>query len=184
MMWSLPTSVEIDGVIHNIRNKCDFRVVLDVISALNDKGLDDESRIKCALFIFYDDVEKITNYQSAVDEMMKIINLGDISSEDEPQMPKVMDWEYDYNNIVPPINRVLGYSVRDENKYTHWWDFIGAYMEIGDCYFAQIISVRLKKAKGKKLDKIDEQFYREHKKEVDLPMNLTEDDKQWLDSDW
>lgn len=184
MMWSLPTSVEIDGVIHNIRNKCDFRVVLDVISALNDKELDDESRVKCALFIFYDDVEKISNYQSAVDEMMKIINLGDVSSEDEPQMPKVMDWEYDYNNIVPPINRVLGYSVRDENKYTHWWDFIGAYMEIGDCYFAQIISVRLKKAKGKKLDKIDEQFYREHKKEIDLPMNLTEDDKQWLDSDW
>lgn len=184
MMWSLPTSVVIDGVTHNIRNKCDFRVVLDVISALNDKELDDESRVKCALFIFYDDVEKISNYQSAVDEMMKIINLGDVSSEDEPQMPKVMDWEYDYNNIVPPINRVLGYSVRDENKYTHWWDFIGAYMEIGDCYFAQIISVRLKKAKGKKLDKPDEQFYREHKKEIDLPMNLTEDDKQWLDSDW
>ncbi len=184
MMWSLPICVEIDGIKHNIRNKCDFRVVLDVISALNDKELDEESRIKCALFIFYEDIESITNYQVAVDEMMKIINIGEDYSKDETESPKVMDWEHDYKNIVPPISRVLGYSVRDINKYTHWWDFIGAYMEIGDCYFAQIISLRLKRAKGKKLDKIDEEFYREHKKEIDLPINLTEDEKQWLDSDW
>lgn len=183
-MWGLPVSINIDGTEHKIRNKCDFRVVLDVISALNDKELDEETRIKCALFIFYEDVDEITDYQIAIDEMMKIINIGEESSQNEHPSPKIMDWEYDYKNIIPPINRVLGYSVRDSSKYTHWWDFIGAYMEIGDCYFAQIISIRQKRAKGIKLDKSDERFYREHKKEICLPISLSDDEKEWLDSDW
>ena len=31
MSWNLPISVEIDGTEYAIRNKCDYRVVLDVI---------------------------------------------------------------------------------------------------------------------------------------------------------
>ena len=39
MMWDLPISVEIDGEIYQIRNRCDYRIVLDVICALNDNEL-------------------------------------------------------------------------------------------------------------------------------------------------
>ena len=53
MSWNLPISVEIDGTEYAIRNKCDYRVVLDVIKALNDDDLDMQYRIHCALFIFY-----------------------------------------------------------------------------------------------------------------------------------
>ena len=182
--WELPTTVEINGKELNIRNKCDYRVVLDVIAALNDKDLDNDSKIKCSLYIFYESIENITDFQSAIDEMMKIINMGEDVNKDEPEKPKIMDWEYDFNNVAPPISRVLGYSVRNKDNYTHWYDFIGAYMEIGDCYFAQIISIRSKKQKGKKLDEQDRQFYKEHKKEIDLPMTLSEDEQEWLDSDW
>ena len=133
---------------------------------------------------FYENIEDITDFQSAIDEMMKIINMGEDVNEDEPEKPKIMDWEYDFNNVAPPISRVLGYSVRNEDNYTHWYDFIGAYMEIGDCYFAQIIAIRSKKQKGKKLDEQDRQFYKEHKKVIDLPMTLSEDEQEWLDSDW
>lgn len=185
MKWELPKSVEIDGVEHKIRNDCDYRVVLDVISALNDKELDEQSRVQCALFIFYEDLSKITDIQTAVDEMMKIINCGEEKEDksEEPK-PKLMDWEHDWHLIAPPISRILGYDVRDPDKYTHWYTLIGAYMEIGDCYFAQILSIRSKKMKGKKLDETDRQFYKEHKKDIDLPMKLSEEDKDWLDSDW
>ena len=195
--WDLPKTVEIYGKEYKIRNQCDYRVVLDVISALNDKELDEESQIKCALFIFYDDLSYLENlieqgkyeaYQSIIkalcEEMMKIINIGEMPDKDEPSKPKTMDWEHDFNNVMPPINRVLGYSVRDENNYTHWWDFIGAYMEIGDCYFAQIVSIRSKIRKGKKLDEQNRQFYKEHKKEIDLPNTLTAEEQEWLESDW
>ena len=57
-------------------------------------------------------------------------------------------------------------------------------MEIGECSFSNIVSIRSKKQKGKKLDKWEEEFYREHKKEIDLPRKLTKEEMEWLDSDW
>ena len=48
-MWNLPTAVEIDGKEYAITNKCDYRMVLDVICALNDNELDDEQKLRTAL---------------------------------------------------------------------------------------------------------------------------------------
>ena len=185
MMWSLPISVEIDEKEYAIRNKCDYRVVLDVIAALNDAELEMENRIRCALFIFYEDLTGCTDFETAVKEMMKIINLGEEETEQEqPNKPQLMDWQHDFPQLAPPISRVLGYSVRDAKKYTHFWDFIGAYMEIGECTFSNVISIRNKKQKGKKLESWEQEFYKENKKMVDLPQNLTQEEKEWLDSDW
>ena len=192
MMWSLPISVEIGGTEYAIRNKCDYRVVLDVISALNDEELEMEQRVECALFQFYgndelDTVEKVltslNDIKIAIVEMMKIINLGKEET-DEEYKPKLMDWEHDFTQLAPPISRTLGYSVRDAKNYTHWYDFIGAYMEIGECTFANIISIRNKRMKGKKLEGWEQEFYRENKKIIDLPHKLTDEEQEWLDSDW
>ena len=194
MSWNLPISVKIDGTEYAIRNKCDYRVVLDVIKALNDEDLDMQYRIQCALFIFYgndelDTIEKVLkafrtkeNTQIAIDEMTKIISLGEEKEQDDK--PPIMDWEHDFNHIAPPINRVLGYSVRDENNYTHFYDFIGAYQEIGECSWANIVSVRSKRMKGKPLDKWEREFYNENRKLIDLPRKLTDEEQEWLDSDW
>jgi hypothetical protein len=184
MMWSLPLSVEIDGENHAIRNECDYRVVLDVISALNDEELEMENRAQCALVIFYEDVSKITDLKKAITEMYKIINLGENPEDHKEEKPRIMDWEQDFNQIAPPVSRVLGYSVRDAKRYTHWYDFVGAYMEIGECSFATIISIRNKRMRGKKLEKWEEEFYRENKEVVDLKMKLTTDDEEFLNSDW
>lgn len=196
----LPISVNIDNEKFLIRDNCDFRIVLEVIQCLNDENLDDINKIKCSLYNFYkkiydeinssdDIIENISDWEiserdiSLYIEMIKIINIGEIP-DGKPVENKLMDWEHDFNNIIPPINRVLGYSVRDKQNYTHWWDFVGAYMEIGDCYFAQIVSIRNKIKKGKKLDEQDRQFYKEHKNEVDLPIALSRDEQEWLDNDW
>lgn len=184
MMWTLPTTVSIDGEEHNIRNRCDYRVVLDVICALKDNELSDKEKLQCAVFIFYEDASIITNIEAAIAEMMKVINVGETSQDNEPPAPSLMDWEHDFPQLAPPVSRVLGYSVRDAKNYTHWFDFAGAYMEIGECTFATIVSIRSKRRKGKPLDKGEQEFYRTNKKIVDLPQNLTEDEKDWLDSDW
>ena len=184
MMWSLPISVEIDGTEYAIRNKCDYRVVLDVISALNDEELEMEYRIECALFIFYEDLTGLKDIQTAITEMMKIINLGKETTEEEQHKPQLMDWEHDFTQLAPPISRTLGYSVRDAKNYTHWYDFIGAYMEIGECTFSNIVSIREKKIKGKKLEKYEQEFYRENRKLIDLPHKLTAEEEEFLNSDW
>ena len=186
-MWDLPLAVEINDKEYAIRNKCDYRVILDVISALNDDELSQEESLQCALFIFYEDLAGCEDYQKAVTEMMRIINLGvEVGNKEEEtsNKPPIMDWKHDFNQIIPPINRVLGYSVRDSSKYTHWFDFVGAYQEIGDCSFATIISIRKKREKGKKLDDEEKKIYQEHKKLIDLPRKISAGEAEWLDENW
>lgn len=183
MMWSLPLKVNINGEEHSIRNKCDYRVILDVISALNDNELTNEEKMKCSLYIFYENVNKINDFKQAIKEMFRIINLGK-EEENEKTNPILMNWQQDFSQIAPPVSRVLGYSVRDENRFTHWYDFIGAYMEIGECCFSNIISIRIKKQKGKKLEKWEREFYQENKKIIDLPLNITSEEIEWLESEW
>lgn len=184
MMWDLPLSVNIDGTQYSIRNKCDYRVVLDVICALQDDELSMEERFHCALLIFYEDDIKVEHLQEALNQMMSIISAGENSEEDGRTQPQLMDWEHDFKQLAPPISRVLGYSVRDANHYTHWYDFIGAYMEIGECTFSNIISIRSKRAKGKKLESWEREFYNNNKHLIDLPRKLTAEEQEWLDSDW
>ena len=184
MMWDLPIAVEINGKSHPIRNKCDYRVVLDVICALNDSELTDEEKVKCALFIFYEDISAIDDFDTAIKEMFRIINGGEEQEESQEQKPSLMDWQHDFSQLAPPISRVLGYDVRTPDKYTHWYSFLGGYMEIGECTFSTIVSIRSKRAKGKKLDKWEEEYIREHRKMVELPRKLTAEEQEFLDSDW
>lgn len=179
MMWSLPLSVEIDGRDYKIRNKCDYRMVLDVINALNDEELEKVYRIQCALQIFYEDLAGLTNYEKAIDEMLKIINNGE-ENKGSDNSPILMDWEYDFKLIAPPISKVLGYSVRDPQKWTHWFDFVGAYMEIDESVWSTVIAIRVKKQKGKKLEKWEEEFCREHPEWVNLPVKFTQEEEEFF----
>ena len=184
MMWDLPIAVEINGKNHPIRNKCDYRVVLDVICALNDSELTEEEKVKCALFIFYEDISAIDDFDTAIKEMFRIINGDEEEEQNSDNKQKLMDWEHDFQQIAPPISRVLGYDVRTPDKYTHWYSFLGGYMEIGECTFSTIVSIRSKRAKGKKLDRWEEEYIREHRKTVELPRRLTAEEQEFLDSDW
>lgn len=185
MMWDLPIDVEINGIKHPIRNKCDYRVVLDVICALNDNELTDEEKAKCALFILYEDVSAIDDFETAIKEMFSIINSGEEEDTTPDNKPQLMDWEHDFKQIAPPISRVLGYDVRTPDRYCHWWSFLGAYMEIGGgCTFATIVSIRNKRAKGHKLEKWELDFLREHREMIDLPQKLTSEEQEILNSEW
>jgi hypothetical protein len=188
MNWDLPTFVKINGINHPIRNECDYRVVLDVISALNDEELTYEEKILCALFIFYEDNSKIQDAEEtaiAVKEMFKIINCGEEEEQTQNNKPRLMDWEHDFKQIAPPVSRVLGYDIRTPSKYTHWYSFLGGYQEIGgDCIFATIVSIRNKRAKSQKLEKWELDFLRENRKMIDIPQKLTADEEELLNSDW
>ena len=186
MSWSLRVSVEIDGKVYNISKKCDYRLVLDILEILSDTDFSEKSRNLYALQNFYENFDfDEQRIERALKEMHKIIDLGNEIEEKEQNKPRIMDWKHDFPIIAPAVSRVLGYSVRSADKYTHWWDFMGAYQEIGgDCLFANVISIRNKKQKGKKLEKYEQEFYQENRKMVDLPLNITEEEQEWLDSDW
>lgn len=183
MTWGLPVCVEIKGQKHPIRNKCDYRVVLDVFCALNDNDLSDEEKIKCALFIFYEDVSKIDDFETAIKEMFRIINGGEEEEQVQNNKPKLMDWEHDFPVLVAPINRVLGYEVRSVS-YLHFYTFLSAYYEIGECTFSAVVSIRKKRAKGQKLEKWEIDFLRENRKMIDFPQKFTMKEEEILNSEW
>ena len=60
---------------------------------------------------------------------------------------------------------------------------MSAYMEIGECTFAQIVHIRDQKRKGKTLEKFDLEWYRQNRELVDMKQKITsaEDEvfKKW-----
>lgn len=180
MRYELPIFIEIDGISCYIRNKGDYRAVLDTIAALNDPDLSDEEKLKCALFIFYENVSEIPDFEKAALKMMDFINCGE-EDKKEKNNPKIMDWEQDLPVLIPPINRIIGKEIR-LLEYLHWWTFIGAYYEIGECLFSNIVTIRSKLKSGKPLDKWERNFVTENQDLVNIKPRNSEKEKEYLES--
>lgn len=80
--------------------------------------------------------------------MFWFINGGEYEDQMEKKPPRLMDWEQDFQYIIAPVNHVIGREIRAD-AYLHWWTFLSAYMEIGECTFAQIVRIRDAKSRGK-----------------------------------
>ena len=181
MNFSLPKSVFIDGKEHAIRY--DFRVILEIITMLEDEELDGADKTEALLTMFYLDPPE--NEKAAVDACFDFI---DISKREKKKSPRLTDWEQDFEYIVAPVNRVLGYDCRgveyDPETNTgglHWWTFMAAYMEIGgDCLYSQIVSIRDKQARKKKLEKYERDWLRRNGDLVRLKPRYTSEEEELL----
>lgn len=180
-MYDLPTSVEIDGEDWAINS--DYRAVLDICTALADVELNEQERAIVTLQIFYPDFDDMNpkDYNEAIAKCMEFINLGKAPKPEEQNSPKMIDWEQDFQLMVAPINTVAGKEIRALD-YLHWWTFISYYNEInGDSTFAQVVQLRSKMAKGKKLEKSDLEFYRANRDLVDFKNKYTPEDNAVID---
>lgn len=174
--WELPTSLQVGS--KDLKIRTDFRVILDILKYFNNPEYEpDEQWEICLRIIFTDEVfETLTaiEIQEAMQQAMWFIDMG--MEDDGKLKPRVMDWEQDAQIIIPSVNRVVGKEIR-AIEYMHWWTFLGAYMEIGESLFSQVLSIRMKKAKGKKLEDWEQEFYRENKHLVKLQQKYTEEEQ-------
>lgn len=167
-MYELPTTIQIGGQSKSIRNKGDFRMVLDCFSCLNDEELDKNERVYATLMIFYDGMDSLEqiaefgdNLQEAVDKMFWFFNCQDNSLVQRPASHKLIDWDQDSQMICAAVNKVAGKEVRME-PYVHWWTFMGYYMGIGESLFSTVVNIRDKMVRGTKLEKHESKFKREN----------------------
>lgn len=165
-MYELPTSIMLNGQSFAVRNRGDFRTVLDCMKALEDPELTKEERIVAALIIFYEDLNgiedlgKLPDVVEAFKEMTKFFNCGGDSVGAKTPY-KLVDWEKDSVLLYSAINNVAQKEIRLE-PYVHWWTFMGYYLAIGECSFSTVVSIRNKRARGKKLEKHESQFVRDN----------------------
>lgn len=166
-MYSLPVSVNIGGKEFGIREKGDYRMVLDCMSALEDSELDETERIISCLIIFYEDIhsyedlERLPDLEVATQEMVKFFNLG---RDEKPGLNvnyKLIDYEKDEQMICSAVNNIAGVEIRSV-PYCHWWTFMGYYMAVGESTLATVVGIRNKIATHQKLEKYEQKFRKEN----------------------
>lgn len=181
MNFTLPKTVDIGGKEYAIRY--DFRVILEIITMLEDAELDVTDKAEALITMFY--IEPPENVKAAIDACFDFI---DMSKREKKKSPRLTDWEQDFDYIVAPVNRVLGYDCRgveyDPESNTgglHWWTFLAAYMEIGgDCLYSQIVSIRDKQARKKKLEKHERDWLRRNGDLVRIKSRYSSEDEKLL----
>ena len=194
-MFELPTSVFIDGVEYPIRNRGDFRMVIDCFEALDDSELDADYRVITSLIIFYDGMRDENDVIATFgnDEGLKqaIIKMYDFFNCGQPNAPgavtkhKLVDWKGDAQLIAGAVNTVANKEVRAE-PYLHWWTFMGYYLNIGDSAFSTIVGIRNKIKTGKNLEKHEKEFKRDNPQYFVWDSQTTEDSQanDYLRSLW
>ena len=182
MIYGLPKSLEVNGREEPIR--WEYTAILDAISAISDPELEQGEKVYAFLYIIYENFEEFSpeDLEPAFKAASDFINNG--ADDRQKTNVKMVDYEQDYRIMIPAINRVAGKEIRNEDDI-HWWTFLGWFMEIGDCTYSTVLHIRSKKAKGKKLDDWEKDFYSSNKDLVDIKPRLTEEEKrveEWLNN--
>jgi len=186
-LWELPKTVSVNGKEYDIRT--DFRAVLDVLTALSSKELKTNNKVeksyiinRIILEIMFPKYEEIPqeDIPQAIEEAVKFIDMD--SEKPQKDSPVLMDWEQDARIIIPAINNVAGFEIR-EKEYLHWWTFLSYYMGIGECTFSHIVGIRSKKIKGEKLMDWEQKFIKENPDMVLLHEKLTDEEKAERDAE-
>lgn len=172
--WTLPTTVTVGGKTYAVHT--DYRDILDIIDHLQNTDDNEQERWYIAMALFYENWRDIPaqNRQEAAERMAEFIACG--KTQGKPGAKREIDWQQDAELIVGGVNKVAGCEVR-ALPYLHWWTFIAYFMNIGSGPLATVVGIRHKLAKGQKLEKWEQQFYRENKEIVDLRPQLTKEEE-------
>lgn len=178
-VWELPISLNVGGKDYAIRYQ--FAAALDVLKAYNDPELERDEQAEIMLRILIPDFDAIPmeHIQEAIEKCTWFLDCG--QKDDGKHKPRLIDWEQDASLIMPEINKVAGKEIRWE-KDTHWWTFFGWFMGIGDGFLTTVIHIRKKLASHKKLEKWEEEIYRDNKHVIDLKKRESQEERAIKDS--
>lgn len=176
MIGRLPQTLTVCGREHPIRT--DFRDILNILEAFGDPNLTDQEKVYVCLLVIYKDFDSLreSELKDAYTEAMRFIDTGSNPQKKAKRSPRIVDWEQDEQLLFPAVNKVAGYETR-ACEYLHWWTFMGYFMEISDGTYSQILSMRSKKAKGKKLEKYEREFWQSNRDLCVLKAKLSDEEE-------
>ena len=161
MLGQLPKTLTINGKLYRIRT--DFRNILRIFEAFADKDLSDKEKMLVCLRRMFVDFSKLPydDYKEAYEQVYWFIGCG--KPEEKRPPVRTFNWIKDEPLMFPAVNKAAGLEVRAV-PYLHWWTFMG-YIESIDAesLFGTVLSIRQKKARGKKLEKYEREFMQNNK---------------------
>ena len=169
--WELPKAVELNGKQYTINT--DYRDILEIIGYLNDVDKPEYIRWLIAVALFYKDKIPKEMMQDATEAMAQFI--GENEEDDGHPHPKLIDWEQDAKAIIADVNKVAGTEIR-AIPYLHWWTFLSYFRAIGEGQLSTIVSIRSKLAKHKKLEKWEQDFYKDNRSAIDFKTKYSQEE--------
>jgi hypothetical protein len=186
MIGYLPKQLNINGTDRAIRS--DFRVALLIFQAYNDPELmEDEFRHEKTITMLecmYENLDSMSpgDYREAAKQASWFLDGGNTTSSKSKnrQVKKIIDWEQDEQLIFSAVNKVAGLETRSVD-YLHWWTFLGYFNEIGEGLFSSVINIRQKLNKHKRLEKYEQEFYKENRDLIDIKVKYTAAEQAEID---
>ncbi len=171
--WTLPKGATIGGKFYEIH--CDYRDILEIFSYFSDPDLPLYLQWQIALALFYEGEIPREHQQEAVEYLSRFLSGG----KDAPASSglQILDWEQDAQLIAADVNKVAGCDVRSL-PFLHWWTFLSWFHAIGEGRLSEVVAIRGKLARGKKLEDWEKDYYREHKHLVDLKKRHSQQELQ------
>lgn len=165
-LWKLPRKHTIGGTPYDLNT--DYRDILEIIEHLNNEAEPEIIRWRIAVALFYEQDVPENHMREAMEYLAEFISAG--TAYKKPG-PKLLDWTQDAQMIVSGINKVAGKEIRAV-EYLHWWTFISLFQEVGEGQLSTIVSIRHKRATGKKLEKWEQDYYNENRDKVDFQKSI------------
>lgn len=180
MIGVLPRSLKVGGIQYPIET--DYRNIMIFLAACSDPEFSSKERLEILMRRLYrDGLDKISeaHIQEAAKQAKWFVECGQEDNDKKP-IKKMLDWEQDEAILFSAINKVAGMETRAV-PYIHWWTFSGYFMEIESGTFSMVLGIRQKRAKGKKLEKWEQEFYRNNKALCDLKKKYTAEEQEEID---
>lgn len=170
----LPMAIEIDGREYEIN--ADYQTGLRILTAFEDPELTIQER--CAVMVALLYKAQPTNFQEAVRLGVIFLDGGQA-----PEGKKIASdgnryysFKHDARWIYAGVDRVLQGRL-SRGVFVHWWEFITAFMELPeDCMMSRILYLRQQYAKGK-LTREERRLWYEMRDVLELPIELTEEER-------
>lgn len=176
----LPTSFLLQGREYAIN--ADFRPCVNIMRMFERTDLTDSEKIECMVEIFYKETIPYRLVPEAAQKAVWFLNLGDESIDKKQGFPlgRLFSWEQDLKFIISAVDKSAGFSIRSREFY-HFWEFMSAFFESGECVFSTIVHQRKLKRTGKQT-KADKEWWAENKDIAELKIELTADEQEVLDA--
>lgn len=178
----LPSSLEVQGV--QLAINADWRPCVNIMRMFERQDLTDSEKILCMVEILYVDEVPDSMVADAAEQAIWFLNLGDDprakASSKTSSAGRLFSWEQDLKYIISAVEHASHVSIRSQEFY-HFWEFMSAFFETGECILNTLIHQRKLKKTGKQ-SKMDREWWAENKDIAELKVELTTDEQEVLDA--